>query len=109
MTWGWQPEPVVRLRPVMVPDGHGNQRPDWSQATTEDIGLWLYAPATQADDDVAGGRERGVKVAGTMYGPADAAVAPGDAVEFQRGRFRVVGQPQPWRPGTVIDVERWDG
>ena len=108
MGWGWQRYPVNRLRPALVADGHGNLRPDWDAAQAASVGTWLYAPSTQANENLDA-REHGVQVAGNLYGPPDADVLPGDAVQFQAGRFRVVGEPQTWRPGTVLEIERWDG
>jgi hypothetical protein len=108
MSWGWQRYPVDRLRPAHVPDGHGNLRPDFTGVTPEPIGAWLWAPSTAATQEQQP-RELGVRVAGNLYGPAVVDVAAGDAVTFEVGRFRVIGEPQRWRPGTVLEVERWDG
>lgn len=108
MSWGWRPVPVTRFRPVMVDDGHRNKRPDFSQANPTPVGSWLWAPSTAAED-VLEGRERGVKVAGVLYGAAGWDVQAGDVVQFEAGRFRLVGEPQRWNPGTVLEVERWDG
>lgn len=109
MSWGWQRYTVERARPELVADSRGNKVPDWetSWETRSPVGDWLYAPATPAEDLAS--RVHGVKVAGDLYGPADADVQAGDGVEFELGRFRVVGAPQKWRPGTVITIERWDG
>lgn len=108
MSWGWRPYAVTRLRPVLVTDSHNNQTPDWSNPDTADIGMWKWAPAMQAQDDRSN-REHGVRFTGQLIREGDADVKPGDHVQFEVGRFRVIGAPQEWRPGTVLDVERWDG
>lgn len=108
MAWGWQRHPVTRLRPVLVSDGHGNQVPDWSTPDEVPVGDFLAAPSTAAVEEF-GPREHGVKDAWTLYGPAGVDILPGDAVRFTAARFRVVGEPQRWAPGTVLEVERWDG
>jgi len=108
MTWGWQPLPVTRLRPQMVDDGHGNQVPDWDAAEQAVIPGWLYAPSTSSQED-RDGRVQGVRYAGEFFGPAFADVQAGDAVIYREQRYRLVGAPQQWFPGTVLEVERWDG
>lgn len=107
MPWGWERHPVTRLRPALVDDGHGGQVPDWADLDEQPVGAFLYAPGAPVEQ--FGNREHGVQVAGTLYGPAGADVTAGDAVQFTSGRFRVVGEPQRWRPGTVLEIERWDG
>jgi plastocyanin len=108
----WHRYPVTRLRPVMVADGHGNHVPDWTTPAEAEVGAFLFAPSTAATEQLAG-REHGVRVAANLYGPAGADVTAGDAVRFDdgpyAGRYRVVGEPQRWVPGTVLEVERWDG
>jgi hypothetical protein len=89
-------------------DGHGNQVPDWS--TPDEVGCGISWPHPRpSGEDVRSNREHGVKDAWTLYGPADADIVPGDAVEFTAARFRVVGPRNGGAPGTVLDVERWDG
>lgn len=109
MSWGWQRYQVERARPELVPDGRGNEVPDWESAweTSSPVGAWLWAPATPVED--LDGRVQGVQVAGDLYGPAVVDVEAGDGVEFDVGRFKIIGEPQRWRPGTVLKLERWDG
>jgi hypothetical protein len=108
MSWGWQPYPVTRLRPALVDDGHGNLRPDFTDVDPVPVGSWKWAPSATGEDDRSN-REHGVRFTGQLIREGDADVLPGDWVEFDLGRFRLVGAPQRWRPGTVLDVERWDG
>lgn len=110
MSWGWQPETVTRIRPQYFDDGHGNQVvrvvdgvPVGQQAP---IPGCLWAPAAPAE--VLGGRET-VKLAGTIYGPDGADIRPRDAIQRAGQVYRVVGDPQVWRPGIVVDVETWAG
>jgi plastocyanin len=108
----WHRYEATRLRPALVSDGRGNKVPDWTNPSTAGIGAFLFAPSTSATEQLSG-REHGVRVAANLYGPAGADVKAGDAVRFDdgpyAGRYRVVGEPQRWLPGIVLDVERWDG
>lgn len=108
MTWGWQPRTITRIRPTVMVDGHGNTIPDPNSGEREDTDGWLFAPDTTSVED-RDGRVQAVKYAGVFYGPADVDVAAGDLIEYRGAVYRVVGAPQIWDPGTVLDVERWNG
>jgi hypothetical protein len=50
-----------------------------------------------------------VQLAGTVYAPPAADVTATDAVTVRGTRYQVVGEPQQWPAGTVINLETWNG
>lgn len=99
-------ETITRERPAFVRDSYGNTVADWSNPTTLPIGGCLFAPG--AGQEVLTNRD-GVQLAGTVYAPAATDVTATDAVTVRGTRYQVVGEPQQWPGGTVINLETWNG
>jgi hypothetical protein len=94
MTWGWQPDPVTRLRPAWIGRAWepGPRLVAHTVRPRRPVGVPVRAHrpklrTSSPDRERACGR-------GHLYGPAGVDVTAGDAVEFTSlwGRFRVVGE-----------------
>jgi hypothetical protein len=99
-------ETVTRERPDFSRDSYGNTVADWSNPGLLPIAGCLFAPG--AGQEVLTNRD-GVQLAGTVYAPPAADVTASDAVTVRGVRYAVVGEPQQWAAGTVINLEKWVG
>lgn len=91
MTWRWASDTVTRIRPQIVEDAHGDERPDWVNADRLEIPRVSFAPKEDGDG-------------GSIYALRDLDIRPEDHVLWRDRRFEVLGTPQDWGVGTVVIV-----
>lgn len=122
-------EPVVIIRPAMVPDRDNNEAPDWSNTTEFTLAGCGIAPGNAMEE--LDGRELGIEAdftlfvtpaAGTgiygwsTYGEPIEAIWPTDRLRFRGHDHDVVGPIDVWQspftgwaPGCVVRTKRTEG
>lgn len=105
---------MTRKRATIVTERNGNQRPDWTQATT-DIAIEGVSIAPEWLTEVDNGGRQGRPERWQMYGPCGVDVAGGDRIVCSAGTFEVDGTPAQWESrfgqlaGSVTHLERISG
>lgn len=97
---------IVRLRPQLADDGHGNLEPDWTLTPSSlSITGCLVAPGGTVEDNT---NRSGVLIQWTVYAPGAPDVVASDAIEYEGTRYAVDGEPARWG-NTVVALRRWEG
>lgn len=108
----WANDTIVRNRPTVTDDGHGNTIPNW--AVTADLPIRGCSVQAGASQEILGGRDASL-TQWTVYAPAGADVTATDGVTWNGDLYAVNGQPMPQRSPTgalnhtVIELRRIQG
>lgn len=101
---------IIRLRPPVIDDGHGNDvpDPDLDNATPLTITGCSVQPGASFEDRA---NREATLTAWTVYAPVDADVRATDAVRYEGTDYRVDGDPQRWPnvQHSVILLQHWEG
>jgi hypothetical protein len=104
---------IIRLRAVLISDGHGNTVPDWSQPPDE-LGIGNCSVQPAATQEVLTSRDT-VMDQWTVYAPRFADVLATDRVRWNGIDYEVMGQPAAWDSPTgglshiQFLMQRWEG
>lgn len=112
--FGWWRDTVVRNRPGVKTDRHGNKVPDWSDGVRQDktiAGCFVQGGQSQ---EILGGRDA-VVTAWTVYAAAGVDVTATDEITWQGVRYPINGAPTRIQSPTgalshtVIELRAVDG
>ena len=103
---------LIRERPLLVDDGRGGHRSDFTDVVGVDLHGWaLDAGATTKDTQ----NRDGSLIAWTARGPFGADVERHDRITVFGERYKINGAvvrqpgPSPLTSHTILLLERWDG
>lgn len=105
---------IERLRPVLIPDGHGNTVPDWSQPPDVlPIGGCSVQPAGATEENLQS-RDTILRE-WTVFAPRFADVTATDRVRWDGIDYEVTGVPAAWDSPTgalshiQFTIQQWEG
>lgn len=104
---------IVRLRPVLISDSHGNTVADWSQPPSE-LGIGGCSVQPAPTSEVLTSRDT-TQDEWVVYAPRFADVLPTDRIRWNGNQYEVVGQPNAWDSPTgglshiQFSMLRWEG
>jgi len=104
---------IVRLRPVLINDSHGNTVPDWSQPPSE-LGIGGCSVQPGGTSEVLTSRDT-IQDLWEVFAPRFADVLPTDRIRWNGLDYEVLGQPAEWDSPTgaishiQFQMQRWEG